>query len=164
MAQEPIKVLFVCLGNICRSPTAEAVMTRLIEKKGLSQQVQCDSAGTSGQHRGEFPDPRSMEHAGQRGYKMDHLRSRPFNTNSDFDEFQYILAMDNKNYQNLLKKDEDKKHIARIYRMTQFAAKHSEEEVPDPYYSGPDGFELVLDLLEDSCKGLLTKIEADHDL
>ena len=139
-------------------------MTHLLAEKGLGGRIFCDSAGTSALHQGAPPDPRSMAHAGRRGYDMKHICSRPFKPETDFQNFQYILAMDNSNYIDILACDPKKKHISRVYRITQFASKHSLEEVPDPYHSGPEGFELVLNLLEDSCEGLLAKIQADHNL
>lgn len=151
-------LLFVCLGNICRSPSAEAVMNGMLKKKGLDQQVICDSAGIIGLHSGEQADVRMQKHALRRGYALTSL-SRKVNPESDFDRFDMIIGMDDQNIRDLnglaLSEDDRKK----IFRMTDFCTKFKHSQVPDPYYGGSEGFELVLDLLEDSCGGLIVHLD-----
>ncbi|WP_185154633.1 low molecular weight protein-tyrosine-phosphatase [Dysgonomonas sp. 511] len=150
------KVLFVCLGNICRSPAAEGIFKKLVEENKLGDKIIADSAGTSGYHNGELPDSRMRQHGARRGYKFDSL-SRKF-TVHDFDDFDIILAMDDSNYANIMRLAPDIESERKVYRMVDFLQKYSHDHVPDPYYSGADGFELVLDLLEDGCNGLLEQI------
>ncbi len=148
-----IKVLFVCLGNICRSPSAEAVFKGLIEKNGDKKSFFIDSAGTSDYHEGEPVDSRMQIHAKKRGYNLTSI-SRPFNPETDWDDFDYIVAMDNDNYRDLELLSRNKDDLKKLYKMTDFSSKFNYNFVPDPYYGGSDGFELVLDLLEDAGKGL----------
>ena len=155
-----IKIIFVCLGNICRSPSGEAVMNAVVEKAGLSDKIECDSAGTIAYHAGEPADPRMKKHALKRGYDLTSI-ARKF-THYDFEEFDYIIAMDRNNYTDLLTLDKEAEFVEKISMMTSYCTDHDDEEVPDPYYGGPQGFEHVLDLLEDACEGLLNKIKTDH--
>lgn len=158
-----IKVLFVCLGNICRSPSAEGVMQHLIEKKGLHDKIYVDSAGTIAVHAGEKADYRMRSHAIKRGYDLQSI-SRQFIAKSDFDKFDYIIAMDNNNQKDLLsiaRNETDKKKIS---KMTDYCIQLNQTEVPDPYYGGEQGFELVLDILEDACTGLLKHIIKENNL
>lgn len=157
MKPEKYKLLFVCLGNICRSPTAEGVMLDLVEKAGLENKIGIDSAGTYGGHAGELPDARMRQHASRRGYNLV-SRSRQVRSD-DFDEFDLILAMDDKNYQNLRDMAPDIESMNKIHRMVEFCQKSTLDYVPDPYYGGAEGFELVLDLLEDACEGLLNEVK-----
>ena len=152
-----MKVLFVCLGNICRSPTAEGVFRHYVEQAGLSEHVTIDSAGTSDWHIGKTPDPRTIAAAAQRGYDVSTLRGRQA-TAQDFAEFDLILAMDNSNLQNLqaIQPANSKAELA-LY-LPRFGI--SPDEVPDPYYGGEDGFELVLDMLEQASQVLLDEIKA----
>lgn len=152
------KVLFVCLGNICRSPSAEAVFKALIEKNGLDTKLECDSAGTLGYHAGEPADYRMRQFARKRGYNLTSI-SRPVNVRTDFDQFDYIIGMDKQNVRDLngLARNEDDRK--KIYLMTDFARGTNYDSVPDPYYGGDAGFETVLDILEDSCDGLLRKLK-----
>jgi protein-tyrosine phosphatase len=150
------KLLFVCLGNICRSPSAENVMNHLIEEAGLSSQIQCDSAGTSSYHIGSPPDSRMSEAAARRGIALKG-RARLLQI-SDFDEFDLILAMDRENYRDILYLDREEKYRDKIRSICDFASHHQEKEVPDPYYGGRAGFDKVIDLLLDSCSGLLKYI------
>lgn len=153
------KVLFVCLGNICRSPAAEGIFKKMVRKQGLHDKIEVDSAGTAGYHVGELPDSRMRQHGTRRGYKFDSL-SRKF-TSNDFDRFDIILAMDDSNYNNILRLAPDLNSEGKVHRMMDFSKKYENDHVPDPYYSGAEGFELVLDLLEDSCDGLLGKVKKD---
>ena len=155
-----VKVIFVCLGNICRSPSAEAVMNAVVEKAGLSDVIECDSAGTIAFHAGEPADARMKKHAIKRGYNLTSI-ARKF-TPEDFEEFDYVVAMDRNNYTDLLALDKNSEYVDKISIMTSYCTNHDEEEVPDPYYGGPQGFEHVLDLLEDGCAGLLEKIKEEY--
>lgn len=152
------KVLFVCLGNICRSPAAEGVFTFMIKEAGLQNEVSVDSCGTAAHHEGESADLRMQEHAKRRGYQLNSI-ARGL-VRRDFDEFDFILTMDNSNYKNVVAMAADNQKY-KIIKMTDFCSNHPHDQIPDPYYGGPDGFELVLDLLEDSCHGLIEKIKAE---
>lgn len=154
------KVLFVCLGNICRSPAAEGIFKKMVKDQGLSNQITIDSAGTAGYHNGELPDPRMRQHGARRGYDFDSY-SRMF-IEEDYDRFDIILAMDDNNYRNILRLSPDVESQKKVYRMVDFSQQYSNDHVPDPYYSGAEGFELVLNLLEDACAGLLDKIKKDE--
>lgn len=158
-----IHVLFVCLGNICRSPAAEAVFKKIVERKKLDEKFFVDSAGTAGHHEGEEADPRTIEHSKKRGFEVTSI-SRPFLSATDFAKFDYIVAMDNANYDDLLQFDSQKKFTKKIYKIVQFCTSVSAKEVPDPYYGGPESFELMLNILEDACQGLFEKISTDHKL
>ena len=151
-----INVLFVCMGNICRSPSGEAVMNKLIKRAKLEDKIKCDSAGTIAYHEGEPADARMKRHAIKRGFRLTSI-ARRFR-DGDFESFDYIIAMDDANYQDLLSFDKEGKYKNKISMMTDFA-KGDYSEVPDPYYGGPDGFENVLDILVDSCAGLLEEIK-----
>lgn len=151
------KVLFVCLGNICRSPAAEGILKQMVEDKGLQDKIEVDSAGTSGYHNGELPDQRMRQHAKRRGYNLNSL-SRKF-TSNDFDSFDLILTMDDSNYDNLMRLSPDLESQDKVHRMVEFSEKYQHDHIPDPYYSGFEGFELVLDLLEDACNGLIKELE-----
>ena len=155
---EKTKILFVCLGNICRSPAAEGVMSSLIEKEGMSEFISVDSAGTLGYHIGEGADPRMKVHAEKRGYDLTSI-SRKFIPKKDFYEFDYIITMDSSNYKDIKKLDSGNKHKDKVFKMAQFIKKHNAAEVPDPYYEGPEGFEYVLDLIEDGCNEILHKVK-----
>ena len=151
-----IKILFVCMGNICRSPSGEAVMNGLIEKNILQDRIECDSAGTIGYHSGEPADARMQQHALKRGYDLTSTARQI--KHFDFDRFDYIIAMDKENYNNILALDFEEKYKSKISLMMDFATEYEDSEVPDPYYGGEQGFEYVLDLLEDACLGLLNHI------
>ena len=150
---EKTRILFVCLGNICRSSSAEGVMKHLIEQAGRENDFVIDSAGILSYHQGELPDSRMRAHAARRGYELTH-RSRPVRT-EDFYNFDLIIGMDDMNVENLRRLAPDVDSLAKIHRMTEYNRHFLHDHVPDPYYSGADGFELVLDLLEDACDGLL---------
>ena len=154
--KEKISVLFVCMGNICRSPTAEGVFKKLVKDAGLDARIHVDSAGTHAYHGGESPDRRGMAAAERRGYSLKGLRARRV-VESDYEAFDYILAMDDDNLANLGEgAGEDQR--SNIYLMLEFAQSSSLTEVPDPYYGGLAGFERVLDLVEDASHGLLATI------
>lgn len=155
--KEPIKILFVCLGNICRSPAAQGIMQQMIDKRNLSNKFNLDSAGLYGGHAGELPDRRMRIHAIQRGYNLNH-RSRPVTT-SDFDEFDLIVAMDNSNYDRLKKMAPSLEDEKKIVKMIDFVKGFNHYDyVPDPYYEGAEGFELVLNLLENGCENMLNNL------
>lgn len=157
----PYKLLFVCLGNICRSPSAENIMNHLIEQAGLSDRIFCDSAGTSSYHIGSPPDRRmSAAAATKLGIKL-RGRARQFQK-SDFQEFDLILAMDRENYENILTLDRTQEYQHKVRLMCEFCSRHTLKEVPDPYYGGEEGFNQVIDLLIDACEGLLTKVENEE--
>jgi protein-tyrosine phosphatase len=153
---EKKKLLFVCLGNICRSPAAEGIMKVKVKEAGLENFIDVDSAGIIGYHEGELPDQRMRTHAAHRGYKLTSL-SRPVEYN-DFFEFDLIIGMDDSNISHLMQKAPDPESQQKIRRMTDFCRKYTNDHVPDPYYGGATGFELVLDLLEDACDGLLEEL------
>ena len=154
---EKTKILFVCLGNICRSPSAEAVFRAYVNKIGLSGTFEIDSAGTSVWHLGEKADHRMQTHASKRGYQLTSI-SRKFNPESDFNYFDLIIGMDNQNIVDLKKLARNEHELQKIHKITDYNKEWNYKEVPDPYYGGEDGFELVLDLLEDASKGLLEKL------
>ncbi len=151
------KILFVCLGNICRSAAAEAVMKSIVEKAGRKDDFLIDSAGIISVHKGEPADNRMRKHAAKRAYNVTSI-SRPVHT-KDFEEFDIIIGMDNTNIDDLMEKAPTIESQKKIYKMTDFSTAHNYDYVPDPYYGGDAGFELVLDLLEDACMGLFNKID-----
>ena len=153
------KILFVCLGNICRSPMAEGVMRRLVEEAGLEKEFMIDSAGTSGYHQGDLPDSRMRAHASRRGYNLTH-HSRRVRT-EDFYDFDLIIGMDDQNIANLQERAPSTEAAQKIHRMTEYNTRISADHVPDPYYGGSSGFEHVIDLLEDACSGLLESLAQD---
>jgi protein-tyrosine phosphatase len=155
-----IGVLFVCLGNICRSPLAEGVFRHLVEREGLAGRFDIDSAGTSSYHIGEPPDARTITLARQRGVTLEHAARQV--TTTDFDRYDYILAMDASNLGKLQRISRDKAELALLRSFDPDAA--DDLEVPDPYFGGPDGFAHVHDLVESACEGLLAHIRAEHDL
>jgi protein-tyrosine phosphatase len=154
----PYKLLFVCLGNICRSPAAENIMNYLIEQEGLSNKILCDSAGTASYHIGSPPDSRMNTAAKKRGIPLQGT-ARQF-TREDFDNFDLILAMDKANYQDILSLDTTVKYQEKVKLMCDYARYHPEKEVPDPYYGGREGFDRVIELLLDSCGSLLEDIKS----
>jgi len=159
---EQIKVLFVCMGNICRSPTAEGVFRKLIEDQKLSSNIITDSAGTHAYHVGEAPDRRAQTAASNRQVNLSSIRGRQFKA-LDLTEFDYVIAMDKANFNDInAMHDGDSK--ANISLFLDYAGNYSEEEVPDPYYGGTNGFERVLDMVEDASRGLLEHIRQQHNL
>ncbi|MFC4260421.1 low molecular weight protein-tyrosine-phosphatase [Marinobacter lacisalsi] len=151
-----VRVLFVCLGNICRSPTAEGVFRRQLERHGLSDQVEVDSCGTGNWHVGKGPDERARQSAADRGVDIGHLRARQFRPD-DLDEFDYVLTMDRQNLADV--RDIWQQQGGTEPRLfLEFLSRGHDEEVPDPYYGGDDGFERVLDLITEASEGLLADI------
>jgi len=154
------RVLFVCMGNICRSPTAEAVFRHYVESADMSADIFIDSAGTHDYHIGDKPDARAQHAARQRGYDMSEMRGRQVGED-DFRNFDYVLAMDSANLailQQIVPPNSNTK--ARL--LLEFSRHHRERDVPDPYYGGADGFERVLDMVEDAAQGLLEEIREKH--
>jgi len=149
-------VVFVCTGNICRSPTAEGVFRKLVEDAGLSGGIVVDSAATHAYHVGEPPDRRTQAAAARRGYDLSRLRARKFEA-ADFQRFDLVLAMDHDN-QLILSRLAQPDAGQRLGMMMDYASRFHESEVPDPYYGGKDGFERVLDMIEDASQGLLRAI------
>jgi protein-tyrosine phosphatase len=154
------KVLFVCMGNICRSPSAEAVFTKLVKDNGYADFFEVDSAGIGGWYVGEKADPRMRKHAAKRNYNLTSL-ARKFDPSVDFDHFDMIIGMDDENIYDLKMKARNTKDTSRIYKMTAFRKAFMYNSIPDPYYGGDEGFELVLDLLEDACEGLFEKLTGE---
>lgn len=148
-----MKILFVCLGNICRSPTAEAVMSDLLEKEGLADEIQIDSAGTGDWHIGKPADPRAIQAASGRGLELT-SRARQVRA-SDFEEFDLIVAMDNSNHADLIALSDGGDDRIRLLREI---GEGEPLDVPDPYFGGDDGFEQVLDILEHNCRALLSEV------
>ncbi|WP_291530019.1 low molecular weight protein-tyrosine-phosphatase [Bacteroides sp. UBA939] len=148
------KILFVCLGNICRSPSAEGIMKHLVKEAGREHEFVIDSAGILSYHQGELPDSRMRAHAIRRGYNLTH-RSRPVRI-ADFYDFDLIIGMDDRNMADLKERAPSPEALKKIHRMTEYCTRFTHaDHVPDPYYTGAEGFEYVLDLLEDACAGLL---------
>ncbi|MBD2103887.1 low molecular weight protein-tyrosine-phosphatase [Leptolyngbya sp. FACHB-261] len=153
----PTKLLFVCLGNICRSPSAENIMNHLIQRANLGDQIICDSAGTASYHVGSAPDARMAKAAKQQGIVL-RGRARQFQV-TDFAEFDLILAMDRDNYRDILRLDPNGQYRDKVRLMCEFCSRHPDQEVPDPYYGGEAGFGYVIDLLLDACEGLLQTLK-----
>ena len=150
------RILFVCMGNICRSPTADGIMRQLVADAGLANAIEVDSAGTHNYHPGEQPDARSRVAALKRGYDLSPLRARQV-VDTDFEHFDLLVAMDHANLDNL-KRRCPKEHAGKLHLMMEYASRHDADEVPDPYYESTHGFEIVLDYLEDACGGLLSQV------
>jgi protein-tyrosine phosphatase len=156
MAHPPYQLLFVCLGNICRSPSAENIMNHLIQQRQLQEQIICDSAGTGGYHIGSSPDRRMTAAAAKRNIIL--MGSARQFIRRDFEEFDLILAMDQDNYRNILSLDREGRYGDKVKLMCNFCTTYGDREVPDPYYGGEAGFDYVIDLLMDACEGLLAHI------
>lgn len=147
------RILFVCLGNICRSAAAEEIMRNRVVHAGLEKEIDLDSAGLSSYHQGDSADSRMRAHAARRGYRITHL-SRPVGYH-DFFDFDMLIGMDDSNLTGLRNLAPGLPEEQKIYRMTDFCRRIPADHVPDPYYGGDSGFETVLDILEDACDGLL---------
>jgi protein-tyrosine phosphatase len=161
--KKKIRILFVCLGNICRSPAAEGIMKKFVDKNELQDIIEVDSAGTSGWHEGDLPDERMRVHGDARGYDFS-SKARKFRK-SDFDLFDYIIVMDDSNYNNVKSLANSNEQVKKIKMMTDFLVQNPHHNyIPDPYYGGSSGFELVLDLLEDASEGFLQAIKKKHSL
>ncbi|MBO4803798.1 MAG: low molecular weight phosphotyrosine protein phosphatase [Muribaculaceae bacterium] len=156
-------VLFVCLGNICRSPAAQAVMQRMVDERGLTERFYIDSAGIGGWHIGDLPDKRMRVHARPRGYELSHRARRV--QSSDFDDFDLIVGMDAANVDDLCHMAFTLEQQNKVVMMGDYIRQYPNYDyVPDPYYEGSEGFELVLDLLEDSCDNLLNQIIEQNNI
>ena len=140
--KKPVKILFVCLGNICRSPAAEGVFKHMLRQRGITGSFEVDSAGTYSGHAGELPDPRMRSHAARRGYLLEH-RSRPVRPD-DFEKFDTLRSM-----------ADSPEEAAKVKRVTDYCQHYPVDCIPDPYYGGADGFENVLNILEDACEGII---------
>ncbi|MBP1531586.1 MAG: low molecular weight phosphotyrosine protein phosphatase [Bacteroidaceae bacterium] len=147
------RILFICLGNICRSPMAEAVMKRMVDEAGLTAEFEIDSAGLISYHEGEEADPRMQTHARRHGYRLTH-RSRPIRE-SDFHHFDLIIGMDDSNIDRLRRLSPDAETAQKIHQISEYFINMQADHVPDPYYGGSEGFEHVIELLEDACQGLI---------
>lgn len=158
-----IRILMVCTGNICRSPTAEGVLRAKLQRAGLPGQVLVASAGTQGFHTNEPPDARAVRAAAQRGYQIGDIRARPLRP-EDFGTFNWLVAMD-QSHVDWMRKRSDALTAGRICLLMPMARLHAAaHEVPDPYYGGPAGFERVLDLVEDACDGIVERLRAGQPL
>ncbi|VAW62257.1 Low molecular weight protein tyrosine phosphatase [hydrothermal vent metagenome] len=154
-----VNVLFVCMGNICRSPTAEGYFQHVVKQSGLADKIHTDSAGTHAYHIGSPPDNRAQAAASKRGIDLSSLRGRKVEA-VDFEKFDYVIAMDDSNFSDLqMVADGDANNL---FMFLEFAEQFSEKEVPDPYYGGDQGFEHVLDLIEDASNGLLKNIREKY--
>lgn len=151
------KILFVCLGNICRSPAADGIMRHLTEDRGVNHLFEIDSAGIGAWHVGQLPDKRMRDHGALRGYLFNH-RARQVKR-EDFDHFDLVVGMDDENTYNLRRIAETPEHIKKIRCLADYLRRHpGQKTVPDPYYGGSADFELALDLIEDGCAGLLDEL------
>jgi protein-tyrosine phosphatase len=160
IAEAKLSVLFVCLGNICRSPTAHGVFAKLIEQRGYGRLITVDSAGTGDWHLDHAPDKRTTQVAASKGYDLSQLRARLV-TPADFEQFDYIIAMDRANLRDL-REMQPESYSGHLGLFLDFSEQNSLHEVPDPYYGGEDGFELVFGLVEEASLGFLQHIEHSH--
>lgn len=157
-----IKVLFVCLGNICRSPLAQGIMEKKIREAGLEKEIEIDSCGTSQYHIGEQPDNRTLRNARQHGLTIDHA-ARQFSA-TDFEAFDYIVFMDQSNFEAVRDLDEDKSFSDKLYLMRDFDTDEKGADVPDPFFGGEEGFQHVYEILERSVAAFLNHLAKDHNL
>ena len=157
-APEPYRVLFVCLGNICRSPAAEIIFKKMVKEQGLESLIESDSAGMIGYHRGCPPDARMLAALEKYGYADPGIKSRPVRKD-DLEQFALIVGMDRENLRALKQLDKNGQWEGKIVPMCFFTTRFLDEEVPDPYYGGQEGFEHVVELLEDGCFHLLKELE-----
>lgn len=154
------RVLFVCLGNICRSPAAEAVFKDVVQRSGREQEFEIDSAGTAAYHRGEKADPRMIDRAAIRGIEVTSI-SRPV-VDEDFEKFDYIIGMDRNNVQDLKERCKKEAHQSKISLMSDYCTKHKVPAIPDPYYGTIHDFDYVLTLLQDACEELLKQLIVEN--
>lgn len=153
--KEKKRLLFICLGNICRSPAAHAVMQKMVDDAHLTTSFDIDSAGIGAWHVGQLPDRRMRSHGANRGYEVNHV-ARQFDARHDFDLFDYIIVMDDDNYYDITQQASDDDQRAKVLRMKDYFVEHQgQSSVPDPYYGDGSAFEWALDLIEDGCRGLL---------
>ena len=151
------RILFVCLGNICRSPAANGILEDMVAARGLQDSFEVDSAGTYSGHRGSLPDPRMRSAALKRGYNLTH-RARTV-SEQDFYDFDMIIVMDDNNYERVSRLAPERKYLDKLHRMVEFTTEFPDYSyIPDPYYEGVEGFELVLNMLENGCNNLLNKL------
>ncbi len=154
-AKRKISVLFICLGNICRSPAAQGVMQHLVDRQGLSSRFYIDSAGEGSWHIGQLPDTRMRRHGQLRGYTFDH-RARQFSAQSDFARFDFIVTMDDANYADIVSMARTEEERRKVVKMSRYFCRYKgKTSVPDPYYGDAQDFDLALDLIEDGCSELL---------
>lgn len=156
------RILFVCQANICRSPAAEAVFNRMLKDAGMEEYFEIDSAGTIDWYEGEPADKRMQEHSQRRGYFLESI-ARKFQPASDFQNADRIIAMDHEIFNTLVQLSGNETERAKICKMNDFSKLYGYDSVPDPFYGGEEGFELVLDLLEDACQGLLEDIKSKSE-
>jgi len=159
----PVRVLFVCLGNICRSPLAEGLFQRAVERAGLEEKIEVDSAGTGPWHVGQPPDRRMRETATRRGLSLDALRGRQLGR-PDLDHYDLVLAMDRDILHDTLVLDPDGPHGERVRLFREFDPEPGDYQVPDPYYGGPEGFDHVYDMVERTSEALLAAIRTRYNL
>ena len=162
-APEPYRVLFVCLGNICRSPAAEIIFKKMVAEQGLEHLIESDSAGMIGYHRGCPPDSRMLTALKKYGYEDPGLKSRPVRK-EDLEQFDLIVGMDRENLRDLKRLDKKGQWASKIAPMCIFTTRFPDEEVPDPYYGGQEGFEYVVKLLQDGCGNLLERLKEQLSL
>lgn len=156
------RILFVCLGNICRSPAANGILEDMVAKQGLEQFIEVDSAGTYPGHRGNLPDPRMRKAALERGYNLTH-RARTI-SEEDFYNFDMIVVMDDSNYEKVSRIAPERKYLDKLYRMAEFTTDFPDYSyIPDPYYEGAEGFYLVLNMLENGCRNILDLLKTKID-
>lgn len=164
MTESPrkLRLLFVCMGNICRSPAAEGIMRKMVAEAGLEDQIECDSAGTIGYHRGSPPDHRMTTTAAEYGYQLGGS-SRPIEP-EDLGAFDLILTMDADNLAAVRHLDRNRRFTDKVVSICRYCTQSDDREVPDPYYGGNEGFHRVIRLLEDACAGLLATLRKQHSL
>ena len=158
-SESRFRILFVCMGNICRSPAGECVMRRLVESEGLSESIECDSAGTIDFHSGKSPDARMQRAGAARGIEIQGAARQV--KRADLEEFDIVLAMDRENLRDIQRLGKKGASPTRLKLFCDYCTEHKTTDVPDPYYGGDEGFETVLDLLEDGCANLLTELKRE---